>query len=336
MLETLNFRSRALNGFSFAGTAKRSVLVYLPPNYRSNRQEPYPVIYLLAGWPSRGAKFLNDESAFVKPLHERLDEAVLKEDCAPAILVFPDGTTKMGGSQYINSSSTGHFQDYIADEIVDLVDRHYNTHAHPQYRGIMGHSSGGYGALMMGAFRPDRFLHILSSAADSNFELLFKPMINSTIIEIEKAGSIKKFIRDFETSPNPSSLGGKKFETMLMLSMASCFSPNKRQKEIGGNLFFDLNDGSILTNIWKDWLRWDPIHILEKKCKNLKKLKSLRLEAGAYDEYALQLGHRQISKALKKLKVPHMIEEFSGGHGAQNWRFDSRIKKMLRSMVLSK
>ena len=40
---------------------------------------------------------------------------------APAILVFPDCFTALGGNQYINSSAIGRYADYLTREIVPFV-----------------------------------------------------------------------------------------------------------------------------------------------------------------------------------------------------------------------
>ena len=51
----------------------RKLPVYLPPNYSDRRKQPYPVVFLLAGWSGRGASYLNDGGAFSWSLAERLD-----------------------------------------------------------------------------------------------------------------------------------------------------------------------------------------------------------------------------------------------------------------------
>jgi len=45
----------------------------------------------------------------------------------PAILVFPDCFTCLGGNQYVNSSAIGRYADYLTQEIVPLVDREFRT-----------------------------------------------------------------------------------------------------------------------------------------------------------------------------------------------------------------
>jgi hypothetical protein len=40
------------------------------------------------------------------------------EESPPALIVFVDASTSWGGSQFLNSSSTGRYLDYLCDEVV--------------------------------------------------------------------------------------------------------------------------------------------------------------------------------------------------------------------------
>ena len=75
----------------------------------------------------------------------------------PAIVVLPDMWTRFGGSQYINSAGMGRYEDYLIDEMIPLVDRNYRTLPDRDHRGIMGRSSGGFGAITQAMHHPDVF-----------------------------------------------------------------------------------------------------------------------------------------------------------------------------------
>ena len=53
---------------------------------------------------------------------ERLDAMFASGDCPAALVVFVDAWTSYGGSQFLNSSSTGPYMDYLCDEVVPFVD----------------------------------------------------------------------------------------------------------------------------------------------------------------------------------------------------------------------
>ena len=56
--------------------------------------------------------FLND-SAFTPNFAERMDKLIGDGKIKPMITVMPDCFTHYGGSQYINSSATGDYEDYL-------------------------------------------------------------------------------------------------------------------------------------------------------------------------------------------------------------------------------
>lgn len=77
--------------------------------------------------------------------------------CAPAVIVFVDASTSWGGSQFLNSTGTGRYLDYLCDEAIPFVDARYPTLAAREHRGVSGKSSGGYGALAISMLRPHVF-----------------------------------------------------------------------------------------------------------------------------------------------------------------------------------
>ncbi len=334
MIEWLQHSSKAIRGFPLGDPHERRFPVYLPPNYSPKNSQPYPVVFMLAGWSGRGARYLQEESVFVPTLDQRFDRAISEHRMSPFIGVLVDGSSKLGCSQYLNSPSIGNYMDYICDELVNFIDSKFHTHKSADYRCVAGHSSGGFGAFNLGFRRPDVFPWLCSSAGDSFFELCFWPLIPGGIEEIEKAGgSPAEFVEKFLAEKNPSNLGGKKFNTMLLLSMACCFAPNPKVPVLFGDVFFDTRTGAIRPDIWKKYLAWDPIHMADEFSSNLKKLKFVLLEAGTGDEYGLQLGHRQIARKFEQYGVPFELNEYPGGHSGHHWRFEERLTKILGKMT---
>ena len=332
MIQWLTYSSKAIKDFPMADPHVRSFPVYLPPDYDPKRSEPYPVIYMLAGFASRGAKYIADDMVYTIPFPIRLDQAIQSNELPPVIVVFPDATSKLGCSQFINSPAFGNYMDYIADELVNFIDEQFHTHRDANFRGVAGHSSGGFGALMMAMMRPEMFKFICSSASDSFYEISLLPHINDAIIAIETAGGVNQFIEWFLKHPNPTGTGSKNFMAMILLAMAPCFAPNVNKSAIFGDLFFDIKSGAILENIWEKYLAWDPIRMIDKYADALRTLKWLHLVAGSQDEHALQLGHRQIANNLDKLNIKHQINEFVGGHTGQSWRFIEWLTLMVNKM----
>ena len=150
IIETIT--SEVLRDNPLGDPPTRRVPVYLPPGY-ADTQARYPVVYLLTGFTGRGTFLLND-STFDENIQERMDRLIAKGEVQPMILVMPDGFTRYGGSQYLNSSATGRYEDHLIEELVPFIDGHYRTRAEAGYRAIAGKSSGGYGAIVQAMRHP--------------------------------------------------------------------------------------------------------------------------------------------------------------------------------------
>jgi putative tributyrin esterase len=108
-----------------------------------NHAGPLPVLYLLHGHS-------DDQTAWQRRTSiERYVEGM------PLIVVMPDGAR----SFYCNDDRPGgmRYEDHIAKDVVEFVDRTFHTVAKPKGRAIAGLSMGGYGAIMLGLKHPDLY-----------------------------------------------------------------------------------------------------------------------------------------------------------------------------------
>ncbi|HMQ10749.1 MAG TPA: alpha/beta hydrolase-fold protein [Oligoflexia bacterium] len=321
------FNSTLLKKSLFNDPTQRYISVYLPPNYNEKSKDAYSCFYILAPWSSTGSLSIFPKNVFSPSLPQLLDQAILENKIKPCIVIFPNCESKLGHSQYINSPACGPYMDYLCDEIVPYIDRHYNTLASAQQRSIMGFSSGGFGALVTGMLRPDVFLNIASSAADSFYEYLYLNMIPRAQSVLEKYGSIDTFIQHYLNNPNPMSLLDRnEGETLLLLNICACFIPNKNNPPLYGDLFFDIATGAIKDDAWQKLLAWDPIRMIDHHQSNIKQWQHVILDAGKHDEYGLNLGHRQIAKKLKALNISLTHNEYPGRHSGHTYRYIERIK----------
>jgi enterochelin esterase-like enzyme len=325
MTEWIDYTSRAIAGFPMGDPPTRSFPIYLPPDYHRS-QKKYPVVFFLAGYSGKGSGYLADDSAFGLPLQARFDNAIDANRLSPFIGVFPDCTSRLGHSQYVNSPAFGNYLDYLTDELPQVVDTRFRTIASASHRVVAGHSSGGFGALVAGMKRPDVFNWVIASASDSFYEFCHFSGVNAALIEIHKAGSLQAFL-DTALS-RPARHGGREFQALMTLAMAPCYAPNVSAPPLYGDLFFDLETGEIIPEVWAKFLAWDPIRMIDSHKNGLKKLQFIQLECGLQDEHGLQWGHRQIAKGLRRLNVPHELVEYPGGHSGHHWRFEERLARL--------
>ncbi|MGI8811345.1 MAG: alpha/beta hydrolase [Pyrinomonadaceae bacterium] len=311
----LKHESAVLRGNAPGDPHVRDLIVYTPPGYESS-SERYAAVFCLTGFTGRGKMLLND-NAFSPNLAERMDQLIASEVIRPMIAVMPDCFTYYGGSQYINSTATGNYENYLTQEIVPFVDANFRTTAERDSRAVMGKSSGGYGALIMGLRHADIFGLVCSTAGDAYFELCYPGDFAKAFraIKEDPAGFMKNFWAEEKKS--------KDFHAALnVIGMSACYSPNG----IHFDLPFDLATGEIREDVWKRWLAHDPVRLVEKYVENLMSLRLLYLDAGTRDEYALDIGARVLSKRLSYFAIPHFHEEFDDGHGGIAYRYDRSLE----------
>ncbi|HXH69495.1 MAG TPA: alpha/beta hydrolase-fold protein [Pyrinomonadaceae bacterium] len=311
-VKILRHESAVLKNNPLGDKYVRDLCVYLPPNYEET-DKSLPVVYCLTGFTGRGTMLLNN-NAFTPNLAERMDLLIGENKIKPMIVVMPDCFTYYGGSQYINSSATGNYEDYLTEEIVPFVDENFRTINDKNSRAVMGKSSGGYGALVMTMRHSDVFGLACSTSGDAYFELCYLPDVPKAFRAIR--GNPKAFIEKFWREEKK---GKDDIPALNIFGMSACYSPNK-DSEISFDLPFDLETGEIRYDVWAKWLEHDPVRLVEKHAEDLKSLKLLYIDAGTRDEFALDLGARILCKKLKDFDVPFIHEEFDDGHMQISYR----------------
>jgi S-formylglutathione hydrolase FrmB len=314
-IEIIEFESECLKENPLGDPFVRELCVYLPPNYDESN-ENFPTVYCLTGFTGRGKMLLND-NAFSPNLAQRMDSLIAAKSIKPMIIVMPDCFTKFGGSQYINSTATGNYEDYLTNEIVNFIDTNFRTINDKNSRAAMGKSSGGYGALICGIRHADKFGLISSISGDAYFELCYMSDFAKAFRGIR--GNPAKFIERFLGSEKQSK---NDFPALNILGMSSCYSPNGSEFDLP----FDLETGEILEEIWAKWLAHDPVRLVENSVENLKSLRLLRLDAGSRDEFALDLGARILSKKLTSFGITHIHDEFDDGHFNISYRYNRSLE----------
>ncbi|HVF29987.1 MAG TPA: alpha/beta hydrolase-fold protein [Pyrinomonadaceae bacterium] len=312
---TLGHESEILKGNPLGDPHIRDLFVYLPAGYEAGDKR-YPTVYCLTGFTGRGKMLLND-GAFTPNLAQRMDRLIAGGKIQPMIVVMPDCFTYYGGSQYINSTATGNYEDYLTKEIVPFVDENFRTTADRGSRAVIGKSSGGYGSLIMGLRHADQFGLVCSTAGDAYFEYCY-PTDFAKAYRLIK-GEPAKFMRDMWSTEQH----GKDHHSALnTIGMAACYSPNGTEIDMP----FDLETGEIREDIWKRWLEHDPVRLVLKHADALKSLKLLYIDAGTRDEFALDVGARVLVSKLRQLGIDHVHEEFDDGHFNISYRYDRSLE----------
>ncbi len=324
---TETITSDALRGNPLGDPYVRHVPVYLPPGYETSRTR-YPSVFVLSGFTGRGTMLLND-AAWEETIAQRMDRLIAEGKVQPMILVMPDCFTRIGGSQYLNSSAVGKYEDHVVKELVAFVDNKYRTIADRDHRAVVGKSSGGYGSVILAMRHPDVFGLMASHSGDMYFEYCYKPDIVRAIGALSKFDGLDKFWNEIPTI-RPKD---KNFHDVLnIVAMAACYSPNPAAPH-GFDLPFDLETGELREEIWKRWLEWDPVYLIDKHIDALRSLQLIYLDAGLRDEFNLQYGAHIFVKRLQAHGIQYVYEEFEDGHFNVQYRYDNSLKAISDAMA---
>jgi enterochelin esterase-like enzyme len=162
-LDRLMVGSELLEGNPLGDPAVRPLFVYRPPAADDEMRHRLPSVYLLQGFGGRLEEWLAPTPSAPITI-ERLDAMFSAGESPPALIVFVDASTSWGGSQFLNSTGSGRYLDYVCDEVIPFVDTRYSTLGARQHRGVSGKSSGGCGAMVIPMLRPDVFGALASHA----------------------------------------------------------------------------------------------------------------------------------------------------------------------------
>lgn len=333
-LEQLTVTSELLAGNPLGDPADRPLWVYLPDGVSGDSEDRFPTIYMLQGYTGQLDSWLN-RTAFEPNMIERLDVLFEAKSVPRAIVVLVDAWTAFGGSQFVNSSSTGPYMDYLCEEIVPFIDANYPTIPEAGHRGLTGKSSGGYGAMVVSMLRSDVFGAFASHAGDALFEVSYLPDLRETVRSLRDNfdGSWEVFLdRFFNTDWTADS--HKFWPGVMVYGMAAAYTPDPDHPG-RGLLPIEAGTGRLIEDVWQRWLEWDPVRIAPTKAEALAGMKLIYLDSGDKDEWFLDLGARAFADELDKLGVGYAFELFPGKHGGIQHRYPKAIRALSEALAPS-
>jgi S-formylglutathione hydrolase FrmB len=321
--EEHSFESEVLKGNVLGDPSTRPLWVYLPPGYDDEPERRYPSIYVIMGLTGQLDMWRN-RSPFRKNFPELADELFASGDSPPAILVWVDCWTSLGGSQYVDSPGTGKYHTYLCEEIVPWVDDRYRTATDRDHRGVTGKSSGGYGAMVTAMLRPDLFGGLATHAGDALFEVCYQPDFRKSarVLRDEYEGSFDKFWEDFRSRP----AFAKESDGHLLNEwcMAACYSADEDGTV---QLPYDTATGELIPEVWDRWLAWDPVRMVPKYADALRSMRAIYIDAGKKDEWFLDLGAEAFRRALSDIGVTDVFFElFDATHMQIEYRYPIAVK----------
>jgi len=328
----------------------RCLPVWLPPHYDTAPKKRFPVLFDLAGFTSSGLAHVNWKN-FGENVAERAARLIHAGKMGPVILVFPDCFTALGGNQFINSSAIGNYADYLTRELVPCVDQEFRTLAHRDHRGLFGHSSGGYGAMVHAMRYPKVWGAAANHSGDAHFDFVYRnawPEVLNVLarhavpprqegrIDVRQRergcdaglddGRVRRFLETFWKSAK-----AKNVDALMNIAMAASYDPDPAAPN-GFRLPFNLETGELLAARWKNWLKHDPINLVARHKHALQSLRGLYIDCGWNEQSQIHFGTRILSKRLALHGIKHVYEEFNDNHSGVDYRLDHSLPYLVRAL----
>ena len=327
-LHRLSVDAPSLHGNYWSDPTQRDVWAFVPPEMGS---EPLPMVIFLAGFAGTGEIMLGRN--LTRPSRTTMiDHWWSDGSCPPFVAVFPDCMTSLGGSQFVNSPAIGRYADYVLHDVVTAVRQRFSCR--PEL-GIVGHSSGGFGALRLAMDFPGSVQAIACHAGDMGFDIAFVGELTQALLPLHEAGDPRAFLRQFWQK---SRFAPAEFAAFNVLCMSAAYSPNLEESlfpDFPADLPISLTDGRINWKVFDRWLEHDPLRRIEHESaqQGLRALRYCYIDVGSSDEYLLQFGARQLTSRLLELGIPHHFEEFAGGHRNTSHRLNHSVPDLVRHLL---
>lgn len=306
---TKNLLSNILRGTTTGLDSNRMVKVYLPPTYAGSTRS-YPVVYYFHSVFSSAEKTL-ENGKLVSLIEPGFDKGVVKE----FIMVVADYSSPTTGSLYENSTSTGRWLDFTANELVPFIDTNFRTLQHRNSRAVVGEMMGGRGAFMLGMKYPETFslVYAMNPVGTSIGILPIQSYPNWRKIHLAKS------FTDLDDD----------HISQLFVTMSQAFLPNPNRPPFYCDFLMEMENNEPTfnpENAQKHIAAFLLGHQLDLYANNLRKLRGIGFDWARYDPIQDHVsGSVSLSRKLETYGIEHEAEEYRGVYWEENWKAHGRF-----------
>jgi hypothetical protein len=175
--------------------------------------------------------------------------------------------------------------------------------------------------------------HFWSAAAvhsgDMGFELMYRHEFVPVLRALAKTKvSIGEWVENFWKAQKTKD---GDVHVIMILAQAASFDPDPSEP-CGVRLPVTPDTCEIIPERWNNWLKWDPLTMVETLGAGMKAMKGLYIDCGDIDQYSLVYGARRMHRALERLGVAHAYEEFPDNHSSTDYRMDISLPFLAKAL----
>ena len=207
--------------------------------------------------------------------------------------------------QYVDSQVLGNWSTWLRTDLKQEIQSRFNC---SNKFGLFGKSSGGFGSIYNALIAPDAWHAIASHSGDVGFDAVYRNDLHAAATQISQHGSIDNFITHTRET---TKLSSDEFYALMICAMAASYDcTNTQDSKFGIRLPIDMHSGDIKSEVWQNWLSYDPLNLLKTYKDCLKSLDLCFIDCGNKDQYNLHFGSRLLHQKLTSLGIEHNYEEF--------------------------
>ncbi|MEI9896572.1 MAG: alpha/beta hydrolase [Chthoniobacter sp.] len=284
-LDVMDIPGATLKDNPLGDPPARRLAVFKPDNVKDDA--PLPLVIYLPGW---GA---SSEQAIAQGRDDWFGRVIdqLAKD-TPVRIAVVDARSRYGGSQYLNSTATGRYADYITDEILPALTARYSSPASGASPVIAGHSSGGYGALLLAIQQHAKFNAVVALSPDSNFDVTHRPLVDQPSVRAVTPADLAAAM-----APAPGAQVPKDGLVRLIMGLCANYTPVANKP--GQFEWLYDEKGQWRADVWKRWLDLDPLMLVRRNDDAFAPSQRIYLDGAEQDEYGANIGARKIFNELK-------------------------------------
>jgi S-formylglutathione hydrolase FrmB len=293
-LEVVEHTSTKLRGNPLGDPVTRRIAVFKPDAAKDAARAPL-VVYL-PGWGG------SSEDAIAQGAGGWFGRVVdqLATRGLPLRIAVVDGRSRYGGSQFLNSTATGEYADYVSEEIVPLL-----TKGGPPTCIIAGHSSGAYGALLLAMAHHDKFPAVVALSPDSDFATAHKPLVeNPSVRAVTQADLAAATAKDARLPADGLA--------RLVMGLCANYAPVAGKPGRFEWLYDDA--GKWRAEAWQRWLALDPLTLVRQKTQAFAATQRIYLDGAEHDEFGANIGAAKIHAVLRERPAAATFYESPGHH----------------------